>query len=254
MMESVLEKIDRFNQYNKTMIEVALAESNRSYQGTPGKLLLCAIFDSLSKVAFPDIGKNNERFKKTIVEYSGWSECNRVSLLQLRYAFEHIGEVPEEFLGLKEWVLSELLAKLPKPNSLINKPEYLSIDPEMHMVLSLWPHQEGKPVKLNRQYAPDEFTHLHLLWKYRNKLAHELRVPGTSSEFPTESSRIPYYVNLNQVNDKGLLINGKWLLIYPIDFFAEITDKAIDTLCSYYRTKNTSPFLHYTEGAFWLKR
>ncbi|MCU2348205.1 hypothetical protein [Enterobacter roggenkampii] len=256
-METVQEKIERFSEYNKRMIDVALSKPNLAYQGLGGKLILCAIFDSLSLVAIPELAeKNRERFLQTIALHSSWPDSDRVSLLHLWHAFDCCNSIPQDFLMLHKWVSTKKEKFFPQSRSLLSASYDLSIDPKMEELITRWPHEAGKPKKLNGKLNPHQFTHANLFYRYRNKLAHEFRSPGAGFESPTRPMEFPHYQRIGLMSpglSGGLIISNKWELIYPIQFFAQLTENAIDSISQQYRESNKSPFVHYKEGSDWLR-
>lgn len=258
-METVEEKIDRFQNYNQTMIAAALAEANRRHQGLPAKLLLCSIFDSLSIAAFPSENSVGKRYRETISKHSCWAYHNNVSLLQLCGVLEDIAQLPNEFSQFKDWVQDEKAKRFPISKRLVSnhKSLVLELDPTLPEVLREWPClSNDSPDKLNGKFLPYMFTHKNLLWKYRNKLAHEFRLPGSGAESVFRRESEPYYQEVSTVSDivpvDGLIFRNRWELIYPTDFFAQIAKSALESICSEYRNSCTSPFLSYQEGGSWL--
>lgn len=83
MSETITDKVDRFIEFNQSMIAVAMRKSNQADQAIHSKVLLCAIFDSITKSRFPNGITNRERFTRTVAEYAAWNDCERVSLLHL---------------------------------------------------------------------------------------------------------------------------------------------------------------------------
>ena len=99
MSESNSEKVQRFIEYNQCMISTAMIDENQKDQSIHAKVLLCCIFDSLAKSRFPNGMSNGERFKKTVVEYSCWSNHERVSLLHLIRALKKAG-IPTNYIDI----------------------------------------------------------------------------------------------------------------------------------------------------------
>lgn len=256
-METVEEKIDRFQLYNRTMIAAALSKANRRHQGLPAKLLLCSIFDSLSIAAFPSENGVGKRYRETVSKHSNWAHYDRVSLLQLCGVLEGIAQLPHEFSQLNGWAQSEKAKRFPISNRLISNHKNLALDPTLQEILREWPCQSnGSPDKLNGKLLPYMFTHKNLLWKYRNKLAHEFRLPGAGAESVFRMEADPYYQEVSTISDidpvDGFIFSNRWELIYPTGFFAQIAKSALESICSEYRGSGTSPFLSYQEGSSWL--
>jgi hypothetical protein len=122
--------------------------------------------------------------------------------------------------------------------------------------MALWPTSEGeKSEKLSNKY-PEQFTHRGLFWKYRNKLAHEFRLPGGGAQSAFRNEFTPYYqeaATITEVNPvEGLVLDKRWELIYPTGFFRVVAKASLDSICRKYKIEASSPFLHYQEGSSWL--
>lgn len=256
-METVEEKIDRFRTYNRAMIAAAFSKPNRRHQGLPAKLLLCSVFDSLSIAAFPNETGVGKRYQQTVSKHSGWAYHDRVSLLQLCGVLDGLSQVPSSFSDLNGWAQSEKHKRFAVSNRLLSSHKELEADPTLQEVLAEWPYQSnGQPEKLDGKFLPSKFTHKNLLWMYRNKLAHEFRLPGTGAESPFRMEFAPYYQEVSTISDidpvSGLIFSNRWELVYPTGFFVQIAKSSLESICSDYRISGTSPFLSYQEGSSWL--
>lgn len=255
MSETIEEKIERFKTYNRTMIDVAVSKQNLRHQGLPAKLLLCSIFDSLSIAAFPGENTVSRRYKRTISDHSKWEHHNRVSLLQLCGVLNRAQNIPASFDGLKSWSSNLLSTKFPSKNRLISCHVDIDSDPTFEQVHDHWPKKQGKNEKLN-DLRLEDFTHQGLVWKYRNRLAHEFRLPGSGDQSPFRMEYKPYYQVVSTKTDidpvNGFIFENHWELIYPTGFFFNITKVALDSICEKYRAELSSPFLQYDEGSLWV--
>ncbi|PTB99847.1 hypothetical protein C9993_00705 [Marinobacter sp. Z-F4-2] len=257
LVETVEEKIERFRIYNRTMIAAAFSKQNRRHQGLPAKLLLCSIFDSLSIAAFPNERGVGKRYRQTVSAHSGWTHYDRVSLLQLCGVLDSLSQIPSSFSDLNSWAQSEKCKRFAVSNRLLSSRKELSIDPTLQEVIAEWPCQgNGQPEKLDGRVLPSGFTHKNLLWMYRNKLAHEFRLPGAGAESAFRTEFDPYYQEVSTVSGvdpvSGLVFNNRWELVYPTGFFVQIVKRSLDNICTDYRASGTSPFLSYQEGSLWL--
>ena len=256
-METTQEKIKRFKLYNRTMIAAALAKTNRRYKGVPAKLLLCSILDSLSVAAFPDTKmKNGERFTETIKRFSEFEYSDHVSLLQLLAILDGLESVPIEFQDFHKCVKRMHLDRFPKTQSLFKQNISIDRDPTLKEILEIWPKDiGGEPIKKLR-LNPSLFTHGNLIWKYRNKLAHEFRNPGNSVDMDVKLTKTAYYQEVSKVIDispiDGLSFEKRWELVYPTGFFYHLTKSILDGVCDTYQKQGNSPFLSYFEGTSWL--
>ncbi|MDG2790896.1 hypothetical protein P7M42_07130 [Vibrio parahaemolyticus] len=256
-METTQEKINRFRLYNRTMIAAALAKPNRRYQGVPAKLLLCSILDSLSVAAFPDTNmKNGERFRETIKCFSEFEYIDHVSLLQLLAILDSFKSVPIEFQDFHKCVQGMHLERFPKTQRLFKQNISIDRDPTLKEILEIWPKDiNGEPIKKGG-LNPLVFTHGNLIWKYRNKLAHEFRNPGNGVDIDVKLTKTAYYQEVSKVTDMspidGLSFENRWELVYPTGFFYHLTKSILDGVCNSYQKQGNSPFLSYSEGSSWL--
>jgi len=83
-------------------------------------------------------------------------------------------------------------------------------------VRKLWPVPADQ--RLVNQLSLSSFTHLNLLYQYRNSLVHELREPGHGMEFHQNHDDEPFYHGMTIVEADGF--SGKTLeLVYPLNFY-----------------------------------
>lgn len=256
MTETIEEKIERFKVYNRTLIAAAVSKKNRRYQGLPAKLLLCSIFDSLSIAAFPNEDKVGKRYKQTIADHTEWKDHDRVSLLQLNGVMKRIDNISSNFEILKNWVSVETSKKFPSTTRMLSTHTELNRDPFLSEVLAHWPMKaDGTPEKLGKLW-PEDLTHRGLFWKYRNKLAHEFRLPGRGAQSPFRWEHEPYYQEMSTITNvdpvNGLIFDNHWELIYPTGFFLNIFKESLDSIYLKYMNEKTSPFLLYDESNLWL--
>jgi hypothetical protein len=97
MEETVPEKAQRFLEYIHEMVEVAVDPANLKNQAVHTKVLLSAIFDSISKSAYPSIKQNALRYKQLIDDHSEWQEANKISLLHLLRLLEMEENISSDF-------------------------------------------------------------------------------------------------------------------------------------------------------------
>jgi hypothetical protein len=132
---------------------------------------------------------------------------------------------------------------------------YLAKDPELHTVLELWPtDSKDKPIKLSN-VAPEQLTHKHLFWLYRNSLVHEYRNPGNGVERISNGENVPFYHELSTItslSNEGLQFTNNWELVYPFGFFRELCLVAAKNVSTMHANNNTSPFSAYISGTYWF--
>ena len=261
MSESNHEKVERFIEFNQRMIETAMTEQNLSDQSIHAKALLCCIFDSLAKSRFPSGMSNGERFKKTVSGYTSWDDCERVSLLHLLRAIEVAETVPPEFDPLNKWAENLFSIEFPLSNSVGAVESPISNDPDFHKASCYWPTGKRGNLKPIGDISLYQLQHLNLLWLYRNSLVHEYRIPGMGQEWQSESTlernphlNNPYYqeVSVMDPEDKKVKITNRWELIYPTDFFLQITKSALTNIAEFHKQNKSSPFAAYPEGSYWI--
>ena len=254
-------KVERFIGFNKRMIKTAMTQHNLCDQAIHAKVLLCCIFDSLSKSRFPRMSIG-ERFRKTVSEYTDWNDCERVNLFHLIRAFEAAESVPTEFEPILEWATNKYSREFALSNRPGSNESCISNDPSMEIVRKYWPTGqcgEPKPIGCTRV---DQLQHKHLLWLYRNKMVHEYRIPGLwREEWQAESVlennphlTNPYYqeVSVVEPEDEKMKITNRWELVYPTDFFLWITETAIANIAEFHERNGSSPFAAYSEGSYWI--
>jgi len=257
MGESLTEKIKRFVSFNEEMIDSAMNPENLKHQGLPSKILLTAIFDSLSKSRFPNITENGPRFKKTVAEHTRWCDCKRISLLHLVRAFEVAENVPAKFNKLRVWAEDLYQGSFRTTDRLISNDVSINQDPWFSEVEGHWPKTaEGKPELLGQIKCPEHLQHKNLLWLYRNSLMHEYRIPGQGAESKTIQETAPYYQEVSIItgldSTSELTFTNHWELVYPTGFFMRLVREALSNIANYHECNNSSPFCAYTQGTYWL--
>jgi hypothetical protein len=238
------------------MIESALTDENKMHQSINAKILLCSIFDSLSKSRFPSGIKNGDRYKKTVVECTDWCDCERISLLHLVRAFEVSGTIPPAFEPLRKWASDEFVKRFPTTKRLIGCHSPVRKDPLLSEVQKYWPTDKINFLGVKVNVRLEHFQHKHLLWLYRNSLVHEYRTPGRGSERTARLETDPYYQEVSNISelspDFGMKFTNRWELVYPTGFFLQVARSALSSIAEFHKQKNTSPFAAYSEGTYWI--
>lgn len=258
MSESNEEKVDRFIQFNQSMINAAVTDGNLRDQAIHAKVLLCAIIDSLAKSRFSNISSNGARFTQTVDECAEWPDSDRISLLHLKRALEVALTVPSEFSNLENWAGSAMQERFRVTNRLLSVRRQISEDPAPAEVLAIWPvDTSGCPKRLG-DINFEKLQHKNLLWLYRNSLMHEYRIPGRGSELGVREVAEPFYQQVSQVEEicpqAGLIFTNRWELVYPTEFFRRLAENILGNVAQYHRRENTSPFEAYSDGSYWIPK
>ncbi|TCK02969.1 hypothetical protein [Marinobacterium mangrovicola] len=256
MCESISEKCDRFIAHNQQMIEVAVSERNLQNGAIHAKVLLCSIFDSLSKSAFANISNNSRRFKTTIDSYSNWEDRDRISLLHLVRAFDIYTNIPPEFEELREWSISLFRTEFPVSRRILSASPLINRDPHLLDIQNIWPRDNNDEFLSIGSIKPYQLQHKHMLWLYRNRLVHEYRSPGGGFNTMRLNESLPYYIEASTIQgyteEQGLILSNHWELTYPVGFFLELCHHALLGIAEMHREANTSPFAAYSDGSYWI--
>jgi len=86
-----------------------------------------------------------------------------------------------------------------------------------------------------------EYTHYELLYRYRNYLVHEGRVPGNAMEIGDDER--PYY--------HSYLGEDKLFLAYPLNLFVSLASQSIDNLEQYLTFNQFNPYDFVSETSIW---
>jgi hypothetical protein len=239
------QSIDQFCDHFKDQFKViaAIAVDQQRARGTDlethqvrfyKKVLLITQVDTLagvrySKERYPQLNKRNQdRFITFLREHDIWPEGELVSMPFLK---EAIGTGKISNGKLKDVVESKNAQSFEEGAFNI---DFSSIDLKSHELLQLCTtEQEEKVVREN--------THYELLYRYRNYLVHEARVPGNAMEV-TDDSR-PYY--------HGYIGQDRLFLAYPLGHFLDLAEKSIAVIERYLRDNRFNPYDFVSETTRW---
>lgn len=190
------------------------------------KVLYVTMLDTLAgirfnKKAFPDLFKQNRaRFTRFVVDHCSWSEAELVSL---PFLLEKLVEQKLETLPLGRYV-SEKVARF----STEDGGTLPASDIDEHASLL-----RGRATCEKEETAIQEYQHIALLYRYRNRLVHESRQPGYAMEVFAESAA-PYY--------HGYLGESRWYLGYPLAMFQQLLQNALDDFRSHLVVNSIDPY------------
>jgi hypothetical protein len=257
MQETIKEKIERFKKFNLKLIEQVNSLPEKGPENIHTTILLCSIFDSLSKSRFPNEKKNAIRFKKLIQECKQWPESQHLSLLHVVRAFEVNSGFSDKFKELKDWSFTKLTECLPNSSSIVQRSPgiEINIDPHVSEIEIMWPKDsKSQNLKIGGKDL-FHFKHENMFWCYRNSVVHEYRIPGNGAESISQSVDYPYYMKVSSIesaSSTSIYFSNKWELFYPMNFFERMCHIALDIVSTYHIENQTSPFEVYSDGSYWI--
>ncbi len=235
------EDINTYCSHFEERLEEIKTIENRFYC----KILIVAVIDSLAHVVYPK-ERVGQRFINFIRNFSGWEDCNRVSLPQLVLNLPSDSITSELKMRIEERVESWQSGRIYRINE---------VDPCEQELERLATTQELRGLI-------EKSTHTELLYIYRNHLVHEFREPGNPLEISSYDTS-PYYCGVTKIethnrdySDKELreLMRSSrrtWELVYPVGFFVSIAEKSLANLKHYLEENDLSPNSSYQFGSIW---
>ena len=188
---------------------------------------------ALSKTTTPPTSGNRERLVSFIRNFSGWRNCDKISLPHL---IRYLELVPSpEYSSVREYAFSKIDTWTPGIFTSIDN------DIEYNDIKGRWPKNTQKPIE-NIQL--DHIQHVQLFYNYRNGLIHELRERGYGMEIGMDTE--PYYHTMKDGD------NVTWELVYPVGFYKIICETALEKLKVYYINNRINPYNHFSFGTYWL--
>lgn len=212
------------------------------------KLGLVAAIDGMSSVGPHRDFKSGARFVAFIRKFSGWSDCERISLPHLAHALSK--DARPEFEEMRQHVQG-LLDRWPSAPS---GPWAITRDPMPDELLALWPKEGTSLKKLANVRCHEQFCHVHLLYSYRNFLAHELREGGWHT--PERGVAVPHYCYTKiakQCSGGAVSHRERWLLYYPVDFFSTLAENCLCKLEEWLKAEHIDPYDYRQLGDFFLE-
>ena len=241
MTESVRQRISRFISFSTQRFnDVAEIESPSQFTLLFQRVLYITILDALSKVAITD-SNNRPRMVEFIRKFSGWEECDRISLPHLArllrinqdLGFQDLRKHANSLMS--SWISGDVIA--------------LDRDPSSEDITSLWPREDNRLLPL-ANVKLESLQHVHLFYNHRNSLIHEFRMLGMLGGAPDWSRSEPYYSTLLLAEEDAE--SERWELQYPIDFYQRITRHAIQSLEGYLIQNSIDPISFYISGSYWV--
>ena len=205
------------------------------------KNILVSVLDALSRTTSNCADGNRERFTGIVANFGDWPNHSRISAPHLSYFLRNLRS--PDYEGARVFIAA-VIRKNSRPGFVT-----LSSDPEFDEVKKLWPVPADQ--KLVSQLSLSSFTHLNLLYQYRNSLVHEFREPGEGMEFNSTHDE-PFYHELTTVDDDGSLGKETLELVYPLNFYFKLTDSVIKNVEIYLRKNAIDPYSCYRFGSSWI--
>ena len=239
------QKIDLFCKYFNDQVKViqALRIDSNAAEGTDQenyqiifykKALLVTQLDTLAGIRCPDgrypqlNKRNRERFIKFLSSSGIWPEGD---LISIPFIAEHTktGKISKGIL--RDFVTNKLSTHFAEKTFNIASKK---IDEPIENLLKIaTTEQEEKVINENH--------HFELLYRYRNYLVHESRIPGNAMEVVPENE--PYY--------HGYIGEDKLFLAYPINLFVNILVRAIEFVEKYLKSNKFNPYDFVQETSRW---
>ncbi len=205
------------------------------------KNILVSILDAISRTTSNYTDGNRERFTGIVANFGAWLNHSRVSAPHVSYLLANLRSPVYE--SARKFI-SDVIAKNSDGGFVP-----LSKDPELEEIRKLWPVPPEQ--KLVGQLSLVSFTHLNLLYQYRNSLVHELREPGHGMEFHNNHDE-PFYHGMTTVGADGSPQKRTLELVYPLSWYFHLTETVIGNVEKYLRKNRIDPYGSYQFGSSWI--
>lgn len=244
-MSSTAQDIDQFCSYFEREIgEIArLAVTNEDGATEPSaasgplyrKVLYVTMLDTLAgvrfhKKAYPELSRQNRaRFSRFVTEHCSWPEANLVSL---PFLFEKLREHKLEKHTLGEFVREKLSHFSTNDGGAL---EASAMDEPATALLQ-------RATTEREEAAISEYEHIALLYRYRNRLVHESREPGSAMEVFGDRPSLYYH---------GYLGKSDWYLGYPLVMFERLLRNGLASFRSYLEENSIDPYAALDDAHRW---
>jgi len=242
---SIEKNIEHFCSYFERQIELIGSRTNKTdgyhapedyqlpfYQ----KVLLVSALDTLTSIRYsreqhPSLSrKNRERFIRFVKDHANWSCGNLVSI---PFLHDHLIKYQLDAGNLAKYLQDKLKQHNPK-DGLILTIDKLDEQPESLLPLAKTEKEEE---------AILFYQHYDLLYRYRNFLVHESRMPGYGMEGIQDGGSEGYYHGYANVT--------KWHLAYPLELFSRLLSSSIISLRSYLIKQQIDPYSFVGDTTRW---
>lgn len=229
--------IEHFRKKVKRLREYELDAEDRLLK----KNILVSVLDAMSRTTSNYSDGNRERFTGIVAHFGDWPNHSRVSAPHISYLLRNLCAPAYEDAR-------EFIAQTIRKNSNCRLVS-LSSDPELEEMKKFGPIPAEQ--KLVGQLSLSSFTHLNLLYEYRNSLVHELREPGRGMEFHDDDNE-PYYHGMTSVENDGSVSEQSLELVHPLNFYFRLTESVITNVEQYLRKNRIDPYSCYRFGSSWV--
>lgn len=223
-------KIKRLKEYDFDLEDLLLKKN-----------ILVSILDAVSRTTSNYADRNRERFTEIVANFGDWPDHSRISAPHVGYFLRGLRSPAYE-------AARKFISDVVRQNSnggLVP----LSSDPQFDEVRKLWPVPAEQ--RLSNQLSLSSFTHLNLLYHYRNSLVHELREPGRGMEFHNDHDA-PFYHGVTTLESDGSAGEQTLELVYPLKFYFDLTERVLDNVERYLRNNAIDPYRCYQFGSSWI--
>ncbi len=205
------------------------------------KNILVSLLDAVSRTTSDYADGNRERFTGIVANFGDWPNHSRISAPHISYFLRNLRSPAYE-------PARKFIAEVIRQNSHSGFVTLFN-DPQFDEVRKLWPVPPEQ--KLVNQLSLCSFTHLNLLYHYRNSLVHELREPGHGMEFH-DNHEEPFYHGTTTPKDDGVAGEETLELVYPLKFYFALTERVLDNVEQYLRKNAIDPYSCYRFGSSWI--
>jgi hypothetical protein len=206
----IQKKIKRFIAYFKYKFKIIKETEFKDNEELFKKILYIGIIDAFSKTVFPRKG-NRIRFVIFLKIFSGWKNCDRISLPHLVKLLEFTPE--PEYSKLRKFAFS--IYEQWSSGDIIG----LETDPKYKEIIKYWP----------RGQVNDELIKGVKLESLKLSLGKE-----------------PSYHSMTMEDGKDT-----WQLVYPLGFFEIICETCLKSLKKYLIINNIDPYNSFNFGSYW---
>jgi hypothetical protein len=116
-----------------------------------------------------------------------------------------------------------------------------------------WPRASDGKLMPIWKVRLEQLTHYRLLWAHRNRLAHELRVPGQGVDSGHLYSPFYHELTTYSLGDRDKPPTLTIELVYPDVFLLRLCRDAVTNLHRYLFQNKVDPYEGYKFGTFWIE-
>lgn len=245
MNKDIKENISAYISYFRRQVQ---SISDHCQNATDGELhsriLYVTLLDAIASPVTTPKTKNQEKFISFVSKFCDWPDCIRISLPHLSGLID--AKTDPELIRLVSFTIQNR-TKWMRGDQIL-----LLHDPEFAAVANIWPKKDNKLIEIDNVKL-EMLQHSYLLYKYRNYLIHEFRMPGRHVELWDINE--PYYGSLSEYkDDNSRNLAHSWELQYPAKFFRRLCDSGLSNLEEFLIANKIDPLGSIDWGNYWLKQ